>query len=406
MGGRFRPAVIAVAGRRGMLLLAAATLAVLAGCAKPPAVPEDALSFAPARFEDLPGWQSDAVEQALPAFLKSCERLARLPDDRPLGDGPYGRAGDWRGVCSEAAGLPAGDGAAVRGFIEARFRPWAVRAGEGSEGLFTGYYEPQLNGSRTRHGPYTVPLYKRPPDLVTVDLGDFRGDLKGQRLAGRIEGQALKPYPDRARIEAGALSGRGLELVWVDDPVDAFFLHIQGSGRVVLDDGGVIHVGFAAQNGHPYVAIGGELVRRGELARDEVSMQAIRAWLARNSERQRELLSTNPSFVFFREIGSDGPLGAQGAPLTPGRSLAVDRSRLPLGAPFFVEAHQADMLPGGVIRRLMVAQDTGGAIRGPVRGDVFWGSGAEAAEIAGRMKARGRYWMLLPAGLSPLPPTS
>jgi membrane-bound lytic murein transglycosylase A len=341
------------------------------------------------------------------AVRRSCERIARLPAETALGPaGVAGLARDWREPCAAVAAAPVGDDRAARAALETWFVPFAATNNGNAQGLFTGYYEPELRGSRARGGPYTVPLYGRPGDLVTVDLGLFREELKGQRIAGRVRSGALRPYPTRAEIEAGALDGLAredggpLELVWVDDGVDAFFLHIQGSGRVVLEDGSIIRVGFAAQNGHPYVAIGRELVARGVMTREQVSMQSIREWLAANPGAARELMNRNPSFVFFRPLAPpasnmDGPPGSEGVPLTPGRSLAVDRNFLAMGLPVWLDA--ADPLdPDQRVRRLMVAQDTGGAIRGPVRGDVFWGFGAGAAERAGRMRSAGRYWILLP----------
>jgi membrane-bound lytic murein transglycosylase A len=341
------------------------------------------------------------------AVRRSCERIAKLPAETPLGpSGIAGLARDWREPCAAVAAAPAGDDRAVRAALETWFVPFAATNNGNVQGLFTGYYEPELRGSRARGGPYIVPLYGRPGDLVTVDLGLFREELKGQRIAGRVRGGALRPYPTRAEIEGGALDGLAredggpLELVWVDDSVDAFFLHVQGSGRVVLEDGSIIRVGFAAQNGHPYVAIGRELVARGVMTREQVSMQSIRDWLAANPGEVRDLMNRNPSFVFFRPLAPpsssmDGPLGSEGVPLTPGRSLAVDRNFLAMGLPLWLDA--ADPLdPRQRVRRLVVAQDTGGAIRGPVRGDVFWGFGADAAERAGRMRSAGRYWILLP----------
>jgi membrane-bound lytic murein transglycosylase A len=279
------------------------------------------------------------------------------------------------------------------------------------EGLFTGYYEPELRGSRRRHGPYQTPLYREPGDLIQVDLGAFREDLEGRRIAGRIVGGRLEPYHDRRSIDRGALAGRDLELVWVDDPVDAFFLQVQGSGRIVLEDGTVLRVGYDAQNGHPYTAIGRELVERGEMPLEEVSLQSIRRWLEAHPEEAPDLMATNASYVFFRMLGGAGPLGSLGVPLTPGRSVAVDPRFLPLGAPVWL-AGSMPALPDEVasgpsteptepigslpLRRLLVAQDTGGAIRGPVRGDVFWGAGERAEAVAGRMKHPGRLWLLLP----------
>jgi membrane-bound lytic murein transglycosylase A len=386
--------------RRLALVLVALILLALAfwlflRTGKPPA--EDRLVLEAARFTDLPGWRDDALAEALPAFLKSCARIGLLPENETLG--LAGTAGDWRPVCAAAARVPAGDSTAARAFFEAQLRPMAVTNGGEPTGLFTGYYEALLQGSRTRHGRYTVPLYVRPPELVMVDLGRFREELAGQRIAGRVEEGHLVPYPERREIAAGALSGRELELVWVNSTVDAFFLEIQGSGRVRLDDGSEMRLGYAAQNGHPYFAIGRDLVERGALTKAEVSMQSIRKWLEEHPAEAPEVMARNRSYVFFQELEGDGPLGAQGVALTPGRSLAVDRKFLPLGVPVWLSGSAPaarEGAPERPLNRLLVAQDTGGAIRGPVRGDVFWGHGPEAAEVAGRMKHDGRLWVLLP----------
>ena len=357
-----------------------------------------------ATFEDLPGWSEDPVTQALPAFLRSCARFQfRGPNAIVRPEEVGGRVADWLDVCQRAARLRAADDDALREFFESTMTPIRGLNNGRELGTFTGYYEPFLDGSRRRQGRYTIPLYKPPGDIISVDLGEFRDDLGGRSVAGRLQGRKLLPYWDRGQIVGGALANRGLELAWVDDPVDAFFLQIQGSGRVRLAEGGVLRVGYAGQNGHPYYAIGRELIVRGHLEREQVSMQSIRAWLEANPEEADEVMATNASFVFFRELRGDGPLGAQGVALTPERSLAVDRSQLPLGAPIYLDAERPgsdESSPSQVLRRLMVAQDTGGAIRGPIRGDVFWGAGDEAAEIAGRMNHEGRYWLLLPNELA------
>jgi len=278
-------------------------------------------------------------------------------------------------------------------------RPGAASGWARRIGLFTGYFEPLLHGSRTRSERYNVPLHAQPPDLVSVDLGSFRSDLRGRRVAGKVQGTRLEPYDDRKAIDSGSLEGRGLELVWVDDAVDAFFLQIQGSGRIELDDGTVLRVGYAGQNGHPYHAIGRTLIDRGELSRSEVSLQSIEAWLREHPGRAPEVMATNASYVFFRVIRGEGPIGAQGVALTPERSLAVDRRYLPYGVPVWLDAMtpSADAeAPAERRQWLLVAQDTGGAIRGAVRGDVFWGAGERARAIAGRMAHRGRYWVLTP----------
>jgi membrane-bound lytic murein transglycosylase A len=350
---------------------------------------EDRLVLVPVGFADLPGWGEDAVEEAVPVFLRSC-RVA---------------SSDWKRACAAAARLPAGDRAAARRFFETELRPWSARNHRNPVGLFTGYYEPLLHGSLKRHGRYTVPIYARPPELVMVDLGRFRPSLKGQRIAGRVKDGSLLPFSDRREIDAGALAGRKLEIAWVDDPVGSFFLQVQGSGRVRLEDGRELRVGYAGQNGHPYTSIGKELIARGALASKEVSLQTIRAWLEAHPAAARGVMEKNASYVFFQKLdGKEGPLGAQGIPLTPGRSLAVDLTQHALGVPVWLAAGVPSPRPDEPDRklhRLLVAQDTGGAIRGPVRGDVFWGFGPEAEAIAGRMKHRGKMWLLLPKGVAP-----
>jgi membrane-bound lytic murein transglycosylase A len=363
---------------------------------------EERLVLEPASFDDLPGWSQDDLSQALPALLRSCRRLLSRPAGEALNIADTaGTAGDWKAACEAASRVPAG---AARSFFESRFQPFAASADGDPEGLFTGYYEPLLHGSRTRSDRYRVPLYIRPPDLVTVDLGAFREELKGQKIAGRLEEDSLIPYPDRKAIESGALAGRNLELVWVDDPIDAFFLQIQGSGRVRLDDGTEMRVGYSAQNGHPYFAIGRDLIERGALTKETVSMQSIRRWLEEHPDEADDVMARNASYVFFQELEGEGPLGAEGVALTPGRSLAVDLHHWPLGVPVWLDAEAPSPNPGEPdrpLRRLLVAQDTGGAIRGVVRGDVFWGHDEDAAQIAGRMKHRGRMWVLLPRPIRP-----
>jgi membrane-bound lytic murein transglycosylase A len=407
-----RPSRLSLAG-----VAVALTIALLSGCAQapqqqpkpgvtpaPPATPEAPpakLTLAPARFSDLPGWAQDRQADAIPAMVKSCDRLLRQPTDRALGpDGMLGRIADWQAPCAALSQVKPGDHAGARAWAERWFQPFVAGNNGDSQGLFTGYYESALRGSLKRQGPYQTPLYKRPADLVMVDLGEFRPNLKGERIAGRVQNGQLKPYDDRKAIDGGSLAGKGLELLYVDNAVDAFFLAIQGSGRVTLPDGREIRVGYDGQNGHPYVAIGRELVARGELTKEQVSMQTIRAWLDANPTQALALMQANPSYVFFRQLEGDGPVGAQGVALTPGRSLAVDRSFVAYGVPLWLEAEDP-LNSSASIRRLMVAQDTGGAIRGPVRGDVFWGHGKEAETRAGLMKSKGRYWLLLPRTVAP-----
>lgn len=367
---------------------------------------EDKLELAPATFQELPGWRDDALEEALPALLRSCGRIGALADGDPVSSGQdfAGKAADWRRACAEAARVPPGDREAARRFLESRFRPWSARNHRNPLGLFTGYYEPLLHGSRKRHGRYTVPIYGRPPELVMVDLGRFRDEFKGKRIAGKVKEGALVPYPDRREIDGGALAGRKLEIAWVDDPVEAFFLQIQGSGRIALAEGGEMRIGYAAQNGRPYASIGKELIDRGALPREAVSMPTIREWLKAHPDQTRPVLEKNPSYVFFQEMKGEGPMGAEGVPLTPGRSLAVDLKYMPLGVPVWIAGGMPGLKenePERRLHRLLVAQDTGGAIRGPVRGDVFYGFGPEAESVAGRMKHRGKLWVMLPRELTP-----
>ncbi len=374
----------------------------------PPPPVVDLRVLEPAAFSELPGWSEDDVTAALPPFLASCRRMARRGGKAAVKPQEIGgTVDDWRGACTAAEAVTGSSETIIRTFFEASFDLFAVSNHGQPRGLFTGYYEPTLHGSRIRQAPYLFPLYRRPKDIVQVDLGSFREDLRGRRIAGRLRGNRLEPYPDRNAIDGGAVAGRGLELLWVDDPVDAFFLHIQGSGRVELAQGGFERVGYAGQNGHPYVAIGRELVARGAMELSEVSMQSLRSWLEAHPEEGREVMAANPSYVFFRHLEGSGPVGSQGVVLTPGRSLAVDRTFLPLGAPLWLDATMPTLATGAEgqelgdepLRRLFIAQDTGGAIRGPVRGDIFWGPGEAAAQRAGRMKHPGRMWILLPKGL-------
>jgi len=387
------------ARRRSNASIISATLlsvVVLSACAGKPPPPK--LVLTPATYADLAGWQADDQGEALSALVKSCASRLKFADNDPVGpEGVGGKVSDWRQPCIAAAAVDARDAAAARAYFQTWFQPYRVADNSETEGLFTGYYEPELPGARSKGGEFQTPLLKRPPDLVMAELGDFKPDLRGERIAGRVTNGRLRPYEKRKEIEAGALDGMNLAFLWVGDPVAAFFLQIQGSGRVVLPDGSVVRVGYDGQNGWPYVAIGRVMVERGLLTSEDATMPGIRAWLAAHPAATPEILDANPSYVFFREVKGDGPVGSEGVVLTPGRSLAVDRAFLPLGAPFWVDADLGDER----LRRLLVAQDTGGAIRGPVRGDVFWGHGAEAERRAGTMRARGGYFLLLPKTVPP-----
>ncbi|HVY03075.1 MAG TPA: MltA domain-containing protein, partial [Caulobacterales bacterium] len=358
------------------------------------------LALTPARFADLPGWKNANPQSALEAFRRSCAILTGRPAGEKL-TGYGGTAGDWRGVCAEAMNSVSG-AAAARGFFERSFNVFRVRAGQVREGLFTGYYEPQLRGSRTRHGPYRTPVYGTPADLVTVDLAQFPAALSKERIAGRLDGHKLVPYATRAEIDAGGLAPAPV-LFYADDEVSVFFLHIQGSGRVVFDDGKVERVAYDGQNGWPYTAIGRTLIHMGAIPREAMSMQAIRDWLKAHPQRARKVMESDASFVFFRELPvgdpSLGAPGAQGVPLTPMASIAVDRKLHPFGAPFYIATRTPDS--GAPLDRLFIAQDTGGAIAGPVRADIFFGFGPDAEGQAGAMKQQGEMFVLLPKAVHP-----
>lgn len=342
-----------------------------------------------ASFSDLPGWTEDDLRQSWPAMLATCQALAKRIE--------------WQEACRLASEVNPADEAMVRRYYESQFVPHQLRNLDGnSQGMATGYYEPLLRGARLRNGPYQTALYRVPDDLLAIDMNVLYPELKNMRLRGRLAGNKVVPYFSRAELMSKNLLA-GKEFVWVDNPIDAFFLQVQGSGRVVLEPGGeIIRVAYADQNGHPYRSIGRYLVDRGELSLEQASMQGIKTWYQANPARQQELLNANPSFVFFKEEKildpSKGPKGSLGVPLTPQRSIAVDPQFIPLGAPVFVSTTQPNSATP--LRRLVLAQDTGGAIRNPVRADFFWGFGDEAGELAGRMKQPLFMWVLLPRSLA------
>jgi len=378
---------------RGILAAGLLGLMLLAGCAgpgrKPPAKPPvtaPALPPSPlqeADWSDLPGWEDDDQSLAWEALLRSCDAIGS-------------RIG-WREVCTSARELTNPNRANAKKFFRDQFRPYRVVDRDGYDvGLVTGYYEPLLHGSRIPDSRYRYPVYGIPDDLLVIDLTDLYPELAGKRLRGRVDGRRVVPYYDRSEIESGYGALAGKELVWVDDPIELFFLQIQGSGRVLLTDGEMLRLGYADQNGHPYRSIGRQLIDQGDLPLERTSMEGIKAWARKNPDRVRGLLDHNASYVFFRELPGDlpGPIGALGVPLTPRRSIAVDRSVVPLGAPVFIAT--TFPLTDQPLNRLMLAQDTGGAIRGAVRADFFWGFGEDAAREAGRMKQPLRMWVLLP----------
>jgi len=357
--------------RRAADFLAVALAFVLASChqAAPPK-----LTLKPLRFDQLAGWSNDNAAGAMPAFLRSCAAVTLRGDNEPFDPvvkaGDFGTVGDWRSLCAAAAKLPGTDSAA-KAFFAGNFVPLLAGNDGDGDGLFTGYFEIALNGSRRREGPFQTPIYRRPPDP--------------------------KAY-SRAEIEKGALNGKGLELLWVDDPVAAYSLAIQGSGIVNLKGGGTVRLGYDGGNGRPYVAIGHLLVERGEVPLKDLTMESLGGWIAAHGDAGAALMRENPSYVFFKEIPGDGPYGSEKVVLTAGRSLAVDRNFIPLGVPLWLDA--TERFVPGTVRRLMIAQDTGGAIKGPVRGDLFWGSGVAAGREAGMMNATGQYTLMLPRAVA------
>jgi membrane-bound lytic murein transglycosylase A len=362
------------------------------------------LRLTPVAFSDLPDWRTSDSRAALAAFARSCAALSKKqPTDAMGGIGYAGNVGDWLAACRA---LPSGpvSAAAARRFFESWAQPVAIGNGDRRDGTFTGYYEAQIDASRTRHGAYQAPVYATPDNLVSVDAGMFLDDLKGRRFTGCVDGHKLVKCPARDEIDAQGLKHAKI-LFYASDPVSLFFLHIQGSGRVRFDDGSWARVNYDSQNGQPYTAIGKTLIEMG-VPRDGMSMQVIRKWLKDHPADARRVMETDKSYIFFREEPiadpKEGPVGSEGVPLTAA-SLAVDMKLHPLGAPMFVAATRPDVDPSRgdrPFRQLMVAQDSGGAIKGAVRGDVFWGFGRDAASIAGRMKSVGRLYVLLPKALA------
>ncbi|MEM9706867.1 MAG: MltA domain-containing protein [Pseudomonadota bacterium] len=414
----------------------------LASCAEEKSPPDIAdigpstPSYRLVSFDAARGWRDGKQAEVLPVFLRSCAAfLERSPDapanprealsgayvaDQPVAEiksraSVAGVAKDWRDPCLAAAAfnLETIDDETARTFFERHFQAVSVHARRDrlnapgpalieDEGTFTGYFEPTYEARRAPGGAFTAPVLARPSDLVMVDLGAFRDALAGERIAGRVVDGRLTPYPDHAAINRGALDG-ATEVLGFMEPTDLLFLQIQGSGRLQFEDKVVARLGYDGQNGHPYTAIGGVLIREGEIERERMSMQAIRNWLDdTDGDRAQRLREENRSYVFFRRLDALpdpalGPIGASGVQLTALRSLAVDPRFIPLGAPLWVS------IEGGIAQsteeefnRLFIAQDTGGAIKGPVRGDIFVGSGLEAAAIAGGLNAKGSVLLLLP----------
>lgn len=386
--------------RLAVLLLAA----LMAACsttppkpAVPPAAPAqpvvsaNALRLTRASFNDLPDWNAVRFDAALASFQRGCVQLKRKDSAAPMGGAGYaGTVGDWLPLCDVASGD-------ARAFFESRFTPYAISEGDKPDGLFTGYYEPEILAAPMRGGIYQTPIYALPDDWVRFDLGEFDAKLAGQRAIAQVKDHTLQPYPERAALNA--TPPRAEVLLWTADPVSLFFLQIQGSGRARLPDGSSLRLAYAGANGQPYTAIGRTLIAEGQLARENVSLQSIRAWLAAHPDQAQRVMETDKSYVFFLRTTVDDPAlgstGTLGANLTPGASLAIDARMNALGAPFFVAADGADP-----VHALVIGQDTGGAIKGAVRGDIFFGFGPQAEDRAGHMNAPGRLFVLLPNALA------
>jgi membrane-bound lytic murein transglycosylase A len=366
--------------------------------------PHDVLTLTQVGFSDLPGWADDHVAEAVPSFLRSCEKLASVADGAAVGaDGHGGTARQWRKACRAASKVAAGNDAAARAMFEAEFVPYQAAGTAGPTGKLTGYYVAEIHASKKKHGKFQTPVLGRPDDLMMVDLSGFVGDAHGRRIWGRMSHGELVPFYTRAEIRKGALAGRGLELMYVDDPVDLLFAQIEGSAKAILDDGSTVWLEFSGKNGRAYRGVGGILRGGGFLRRGEGTMQGIRQWFHDNPTRYDEIADQDASYVFFSVSRQPGAIGSQKTILTARRSMAVDRAFVAMSTPIWVEANAP--VPGRkgvteVWHHLLIAQDTGAGIMGAVRGDIYWGDDADAAELGGRMGGPGKYWLLLPRGVT------
>lgn len=342
----------------------------------------ESLCIEPVNFTQISGWGADDLRPAFVAFKNSCQAFKKQERGKRMGLSMS--FGIWHDICERTHEVKEQDEKAVRQFFEENFTPYrAYDQDKNQTGLYTGYYESALRGSFHPSEKYAYPLYKKPADLE-----------KKRTQYGKKGLFSFGPHHDRRSINEGALSKQNLELLWVDCPIDAFFLHIQGSGRIQLEDGRSIKVGYDGANGHPYTPVGRILIDQGHIPKEKMSMQAIRDWIQKYPDKGKDLMNQNASYVFFKILDKIGAIGAQGVPVLTGRSLAVDRRYIPYGVPVWLDATHPDNTIN--VQRLLIAQDTGGAIKGPLRGDVFWGFGDMAAQIAGQMKSKGKSYLLLP----------
>ncbi|MBX3157636.1 MAG: murein transglycosylase A [Deltaproteobacteria bacterium] len=372
--------------------------------AKGPA--HDTMTLTRVAHKDLPGWADDKQSEAVPSFLRSCEKLAAMRDDAPVGvNGHGGFAYQWRAACAAAKKVPAGDDAAAKKMFESEFVAWQVAGKAGVDGLLTAYNVQPMKASRKKGGKFQTPVFARPKDLAMIDLSLYVGDAHGRKLWGKFDANGeIVPYLTRPEIRKGALAGKGLEIMYVADPVDLLFAHIEGSAKAVMDDGTTVWLEFAGKNGRAYKGVGGVLKEMGVLTGAyNGTMQGIRKWFHDNMGRFDEVVDQVTSYVFFKESAQAGAVGTQMTILTPERSLAVDRAFIALSTPAWVDTRAPVAGKVGVeapFRKLLIAQDTGGAITNAVRGDIYMGDTEEAVERAGRMGAKGRVWLLLPKGVA------
>ena len=357
--------------------------------------------FRQVQFNQLPGWKTANLKKSLQTFQTSCRAFVKQNPEQAVGTEHIDlHVKDWQPACHAALKIHHVSEKKARLFFHEWFLPveYSDKKTAGP-GLFTGYYVPTIKGSYTQSKEFSVPVYETPSDLVTSDLGMFFPDLKNRILIGRLSGKKLVPYYTREQISKGAIEDKARVLVWINSPIDRLFLGIQGSGMIELEDGTQLSIGYDAQNGAPYTAIAGVLIKKGVMTKHNASMQAIKRYLEEHPEQMDKILNENKSFVFFRKMSEGVALGSQGVALTPGYSLAIDRQWIPMGAPLWLNTTRPDSNKpdkSKPLQRLMIAQDTGGAIRGKIRGDVFWGCGERATLVAGHMKNEGHYWLLLP----------
>jgi membrane-bound lytic murein transglycosylase A len=365
----------------------------------------DQLKLKKVKWTDLPGWADDKHAEAVPAFLVSCVKLAELKDDQPVGtDGHGGKAKQWRRACDKASKLAKGDNKAARAFFETEFTPFQAAGKAGPVGKLTGYFVQEVKASRKKGGKYTIPILARPSDLVMVDLGQFIKDAHGRRIWGRHDDKGnLVPYYTRGEIRKGVLAKQKLEIMYADNPIDVLFAQIEGSGKAIMDDGTTVWLEFDGKNGRNYRGVGALLKEMGVLVPPyNGTMPGLRKWFTDNRAKFDAIVDKNTSYVFFKESKLPGAVGSQNVILTPRRSMAIDRAFIAHSTPIWVETKAPNVgKPGSTPwRQLLIAQDTGGGILGAVRGDIYWGDDAAAEDLGGRMGGEGRYWLLLPKGVT------